>query len=88
MAVKRKKIPRFELGPLEHVTTELTFRVFQVQEHGRGEVAALVLERVEVVGHTLVRVVGDLAQVLDVSRVLALAGEPDDPAHHGSFGAG
>ena len=65
--------------------SELTLGVFQMYENSRGKVSTLIFVREVVVSHTGVWVVGDLAHVLDVGRIFALAGEPDDAAHHGDL---
>ena len=64
---------------------QLTLRITEVNKDSRREISALVFVRKEVVGHALVGVEGDVAHVLDVGRILALASEPDHPADHGNF---
>ena len=51
-------------------------------EDCRAEVVLLLFVRVVVGGETRERVVGDGPDVLLVSRVLALAAEPDHLTHH------
>ena len=90
--MQRTKIKQKEAGIGRHFkiecfryieTSRLTLWVFQVKEHHRGQISTLVLVGVEVVGDALVRVVHHVPKVLDIGGVLSLAGEPDDPAHHG-----